>query len=425
MAEQLLFGPAQQIIETLGSLVANEIALLWRLEDELQSLIDTVSKIQAVLLNAEEKNAAGNHQVRDWLGRLEDAMYDADDLLDDVSTDTLQKEILTRDKTAKQVSIFFSKSNQLFYRLKMARKIKAMRERVDFIYAERDRLHLEAAIHRLLDSSVEDNVSILPIVAIGGLGKTTLAQLIFNDDQIQNHFELQMWVCVSDPFHVKNIVEKILKDATKNKPQPVEMNMLVGKLKEKIDGKKYLLVLDDVWNEDRENWSELKEVLTGGASGSRMLVTTCSEKVARISGTVEPYFLKGLKEDALWSLLKQLAFEKGKEPEDNSSIAAVGREILKKCSGVPLAIRTIGSVLSFKNSEVEWSSFKQNELSKITKNENDIVPTLKLSYNHLPSHSKHCFTYCSFFSKDHWFDKSGLIQLWKAQWFVKSCDDQN
>jgi hypothetical protein len=120
--------------------------------------------------------------------------------------------------------------------------------------------------------------------------------------------------------------------------------------------------LDDVWNEDRENWSELKEVLMGGASGSRMLVTTRSEKVARISGTVEPYFLKGLKEDASWSLLKQLAFEKGKKPEDNSSIAAVGREILKKCSSVPLAIRTIGNVLSFKNSEAEWSSFKQNEL---------------------------------------------------------------
>ncbi|XP_062173320.1 disease resistance protein RGA2-like isoform X3 [Alnus glutinosa] len=457
MAEQLLLVPAEQIIETLGSLAANKIALLWGLEDELQRLRNTVSTIKAVLLDAEEKQAAGNHAVTDWLKKLEDAMYDADDLLDAVSTEALHREILTRDNKAKQVRIFFSKSNQLLYRLKMAPKIKAMRERLDSIYAEGDRFHLKvrdvetrvggnrgnthsfvraeavigrdddkkAVIHRLLDSNVEDNVSILPIVAIGGLGKTTLAQLIFNDDQIQNHFQLQMWVCVSDPFHVQNIVENILEAATTKKPEPARMNTLVGKLKKEIDGKKYLLVLDDVWNEDLEKWSELKEVLMGGVSGSRILVTTRSEKVARISGTVQSYSLRGLKEDESWCLLKQLAFEKGKEPEETSSIAAVGREILKKCFGVPLAIRTIGSLLRFKNSEAEWSSFKENELSKIDQNEKDILPTLKLSYDHLHLHLKHCFVYCSLFPKDHWLYKSRLIQLWMAQGFVKSCDDQN
>jgi hypothetical protein len=457
MAEQLLLVPAEQIIESLGSLTANKIALLWGLEDELQRLRNTVSTIKAVLLDAEEKQAAGNHAVTDWLKKLEDAMYDADDLLDAVSTEALQREILTRDNKAKQVRIFFSKSNQLLYRLKMVPKIKAMRERLHAIDADRQRFHLKvrpaetrvggnrgnthsfvraeavigrnddkkAVIHRLLDSNVEDNVSILPIVAIGGLGKTTLAQLIFNDDQIHNHFELKMWVCVSDPFHVQNIVENILEAATTKKPEPARMNTLVGKLKKEIDGKKYLLVLDDVWNEDLEKWSELKEVLMGGVSGSRTLVTTRSEKVARISGTVQSYSLRGLKEDESWCLLKQLAFEKGKEPEETSSIAAVGREILKKCFGVPLAIRTIGSLLRFKNSEAEWSSFKENELSKIDQNEKDILPTLKLSYDHLPSHLKHCFVYCSLFPKDHWFDKSRLIRLWMAQGFVKSCDDQN
>jgi phosphotransferase system IIB component len=457
MAEQLLLVPAQQIVETLGSLAANEIALLWGLEDELQSLTDTVSTIKDLLLDAEEKNAAGDPAVRRWLGRLEDAMYDADDLLDAVSTEALRREMLTRDEKAEQVRIFFSKSNQLLYRLKMAPKIKAMRERLHSIDADRERFHLKvrpvetrvggnrgnthsfvraeavigrdddkkAVICRLLDSNVEDNVSILPIVAIGGLGKTTLAQLIFNDDQIKNHFQLKMWVCVSDPFHVKNIVENILEAATKKKPKPAQMNTLVSKLKEEIDGKKYLLVLDDVWNEDHGKWFELKELLMGSASGSRILVTTRSEKVARISGTVPLHSLKGLKEDDSWSLLKQLAFEKGKEPEETSSMAAVGREILKKCSGVPLAIRTIGSLLRFKNSEAEWSSFKDNELSKIPQNATDIIPTLKLSYDHLPSHLKHCFAYCSLFPKDYWFYKPTLIQLWMAQGFVKSCDDQN
>ncbi|XP_062173321.1 putative disease resistance protein RGA4 [Alnus glutinosa] len=457
MAEQLLLVPAEQIIETLGSLAANKIALLWGLKDELQSLTDTVSTIKDLLLDAEEKNAAGDPAVRRWLGRLEDAMYDADDLLDAVSTEALRREILTRDDKAKQVRVFFSKSNQLLYRLKMAPKIKAMRERLHAIDAYRERFHLKvrpmetsvggnrgnthsfvraeavigrdddkkAVIHRLLDSNVEDNVSILPIVAIGGLGKTTLAQLIFYDDQIQNHFQLKMWVCVSDAFHIKNIVEKILEAATDQKPEPAEMNTLVRKLKKEIDGKKYLLVLDDVWNEDYGKWSELKVVLMGGASGSKILVTTRSEIVARISGTVQSYFLKGLKEDESWSLLKQLAFEKGQEPEETSSMAAVGREILKKCSGVPLAIRTIGSLLRFKNSEAEWSSFKENELSQIRQNENDIFPTLKLSYYHLPSHLKHCFAYCSLFPKDYEFDKLILVQLWMAQGFVKSCDGHN
>jgi Leucine-rich repeat (LRR) protein len=457
MAEQLLLVPAEKIIETLVSLAANEIGLLWGVKDELQRLTDTVSTIKAVLLDAEEKQAAGNHQVTDWLKKLEDAMYDADDLLDAFSTKAQRRELMTRDKKAKKVRIFFFKSIKSASRLKMAHKIKAIRKRLDAINTDRKDFQLEvrdgethvggnrgntnfvvcaeevigrdndkkAVIHRLLDSNVEDNISILPIVAIGGSGKTTLAQLIFNDDQIQKHFELKMWVCVSNPFHVKNIVENILEAATDKKPEPVEMNTLVRELKKEIDGKKYLLVLDDVWNEDHEKWSELKKVLMGGASGSKILVTTRSEKVARISGTIQSYPLRGLEEGASWSLLKQLAFERGQEPEDNSGIAAVGREILKKCSGVPLAIRTIGSLLRFKNSEAEWSSFKENELSQIRQNENDILPTLTLSYYHLPSHLKRCFAYCSLFPKDYRFHKSTLIQLWMAQGFVKSCDDQN
>jgi hypothetical protein len=337
----------------------------------------------------------------------------------------------------------------------MAHKIKAMKKRLDAIDADRQRFHLEVrhvetrvggnrgnthsfvrvetvigrdddkrvVIDRLLlDSNVEDNVSILPIVAIGGLGKTTLAQLIFNDEQIQKHFQLKMWVCVSDPFHVKNIVEKIIEAATKKKPEIGEMDTLVGNLKEKIDGKKYLLVLDDVWNDDHGKWFELKEVLMGGARGSRILLTTRSEIVARISGTVPSYHLRGLDKDASWSLFKLMAFERGQELEENSRIVAIGREILAKCSGVPLAIRTIGSLLRLKNSEAEWLTFKKNNLSKISQNENDILPTLKLSYDHLPSHLKHCFAYCSLYPKDYWFPKSRLIQGWIAQGFVKSSD---
>jgi Leucine-rich repeat (LRR) protein len=464
MAELLLSVVAERIIGTLGSLASKEIGLLWGVQDELQSLKNTISTIKDVLLDAEEKKAAGDRAVKGWLERLEDAMYDADDMLDEVSTEALQRDIMIRDKKAKKVRIFFSESNQLAFRHKTAHKIKAIRKRLDAINADR-RFHLEvrpvetrvgnrerdnthsvvleeevigreedknAIVHRLVNSNVEENVSILPIVGIGGLGKTTFAQLIFNDDQIQKHFELRMWVCVSDTFDVKIIVEKILESATKEKPIVYQMDTLVGKLKKEIDGKKYFLVLDDVWNEDDEKWCCLKKVLMGGARGSRILVTTRNEtvartirreSVARIIGTVESHLLSGLDEDASWSLFKQKAFENGQELE-NSCIVALGKEILQKCLGVPLAIRTIGSLLGSKNPETEWLSFKNNELSKIFPKENGIIPTLKLSYDHLPSHLKHCFAYCSLFPKDYEIEKSTLIKLWIAQGFVKLSDKQ-
>jgi hypothetical protein len=454
MADQLLFGTADRIIDTLIPLVAKEFGLLWGVKGELTRLKDTVSAIKAVLLDAEEKRAAvDGHAVKDWLGKLKDVVYDAEDLLDAVSTEALRREITTPDKEAKKVCIFFSKFNHLTYRHKTAHKIKAMRKRLDAINEDRVRFHLKErieepqghtsretysfvpaesvigreddkkeVIRRLMDFKVEDNVSILPIVAMGGLGKTTLAQLIFNDEQIQSHFELKMWVCVSDPFHVKDIVEKILESAKIKKQEDVQLNTLVTDLRKEIDGKRYLLVLDDVWNEDQRKWSDLKKVLLGGARGSRILVTTRTESVAKICGTVDSYSLRGLNELASWSLFMQMAFEKGQEPEENSSIAATGREILQKCKGVPLAITTIGSLLRFKNPETEWLNFKNDELSKIPQNETDILPTLKLSYDQLQSYLKHCFAYCSLFPKDYMFKRSTLIRLWIAQGFVKSFD---
>jgi hypothetical protein len=171
-------------------------------------------------------------------------------------------------------------------------------------------------------------------------------------------------------------------------------------------------------------WLKLKELLMGGARGSRILVTTRSEKVAKITHTTKAHLLRGLDEHTSWSLFKQTAFEKGQEPK-NPSVVAIGKEIVNKCVGVPLAIRTMGSLLYLKNPETEWMSFKNDVLSKMSQEENNILPNLKLSYDHLPSHLKHCFAYCSLFPKDYKIDIPTLIKLWIAQGFVKSSDDQN
>ncbi|XP_059450853.1 putative disease resistance protein RGA3 [Corylus avellana] len=444
MAEPALFHIYASIIRSLGSLALQEIGLLWSFKDELQKLRDTVSTIQAVLLDAEEKQAQ-NLAIKDWLQKLKDAMYDADDLLDDFSTQLLRRQVMTRDKKmAKEVCIFFSKSNQLVYGLKIGHRIKAVRARLDeiaddkikfgfierlivtheFEHRKREDTHSfvleEQVIGRddekkaikelLLDSNVEENVSVIPIVGIGGLGKTTLAQYVFNDEEVKRHFELRLWVCVSDPFDVKTIVTKLIESATKKRPESLEMDLLQSQLRAEIDGKLYLLVLDDVWSENRGTWLNLETLLSGGLKGSKVLITTRSKRVVEITGAMSPFLLGGLSESNSWNLFKKMAFKDGEEPK-NPKLVEIGRDIVQKCAQVPLAIRSIGSLLYFKNSEADWFYFKNHELYKITQQEHDIFPILKLSYDHLPSHLKQCFAFCSLFPKDYEIEVEVLIHL--------------
>ncbi|KAB1226535.1 putative disease resistance protein RGA4 [Morella rubra] len=142
MAEGLLFSIAEGILGRLGSPTLQELGLLWGVKDELEKPQDTVSTIKVVLLDAQEKQA-GDNAVKNWLARLNDVVYEADDLLDDFSTEGLLREMMTQGrKKTKQVLIFFSKSNQLAYRLKMGHKIKKIKEKLDGIEADRQ-FHLE------------------------------------------------------------------------------------------------------------------------------------------------------------------------------------------------------------------------------------------------------------------------------------------
>ncbi|KAM1064628.1 hypothetical protein EV2_029431 [Malus domestica] len=444
MAEGVLYNVAEGILGRLGSLAFQEIGLIWGVKDELHNLKEIVAGLQAFLLDAEQKQA-NNNEVRLWLEGLEDAVYEADDLLDEFNTEALQRQMVPGNtKVSKKVHLFFSSSNQFAFGLKMGHKIKNISKRLrvfescrpshlgvdreDARFITRQRVSHSlvtteiigrdedkmAIIQLLLDPISTENVSTISIVGFGGLGKTALAQLIFNDEVIQNHFELKLWTCISSVFELDIVVKKILQSEKNG------MEELLYDLRRKIYGKKYLLVLDDMWNEDREKWCRLKDLLMGGAPGSRILITTRSQVVAMISATTKSYILRGLDKEQSWTLFKKMAFEDGKEPE-NSTIKAVGKEIARKCMGVPLAIRMIGGMLGTKHHESEWLNFKYQNLSKISQ-ENYILPTLKLGYDVLPSHLKHCFAYCSMFPPDYEISVRRLIQLWVAQGFVKSSD---
>uniref|UniRef100_A0A2N9FTM3 Rx N-terminal domain-containing protein n=1 Tax=Fagus sylvatica TaxID=28930 RepID=A0A2N9FTM3_FAGSY len=405
--EAILYGVTRTIIERLGSSTLQQIGSIWGVKAEFEKMTNTVSTIQAVLQDAEEQQV-NNRQVRDWLMKLRDAVFDADDLLSNFSTHVLRQRVMGADKMPKKVCIFFSSSNQLAFGLKMARKMKAMRERLNDIANDRNNFQLvgrsletpvvirgrdqthsyvpeeevigrekdkEAIIDLLLDFDLEENVSFISIVGIGGLGKTTLAQYVYNDEKVKTYFELKMWVCVSDVFDVKTIAEKIIGSATGTKPENLEMDQLQIELRKNLDQQKYLLVLDDLWNEDIESWHNLKIFLTVGSKGSKVVITTRTKLVAEITSTVS-YLLKGLSKNQSWSLLKQMAFKKGQDTID-TNLEAIGMDIVEKCQGVPLAIKTIGRVLYFKKTEGKLTSLQTLTLFAVSKED----PTAS---------SKHC-----------------------------------
>ncbi|XP_056162323.1 putative disease resistance protein RGA1 [Syzygium oleosum] len=450
MAEAVIVSIAGEIIANLVTQSLDKVGKLWGVKHELEVLEDTVSTLRAVLDDAEEQSHQ-SHQIRDWLEKLKETFYDAQDVLEEFNIEATRRELRGHNTMIKEVKAFFSSSNQLAFKLKMSYKIRAVRERIEAAFNQGRRFQLaqrpvdlrveresrkrethsfirkgdirgrdddkKTIIEFLLDSNVNENVSILPIVGIGGLGKTALAQCVYNDEMISKHFKLKMWVCVSDDFDITKIVKNMIACAKKKEPTEVAMERLQSELRGEIDGKRYLLVLDDLWNVDRETWLSLKTLLLGGARGSKILITTRLPLVAKITGTALSHRLEGLDESASLELLMQMACCREEEIRDPDMLA-IGKDIVRKCSGVPLAVRTIGSLL-FTKSKHEWSQFKERKLPDVCQREDGIISILKLSYDHLPSYLKQCFTFCSLFPKDYEIKKQTLVDLWMAEGFIQ------
>ncbi|MCH81565.1 CC-NBS-LRR resistance protein [Trifolium medium] len=194
-------------------------------------------------------------------------------------------------------------------------------------------------------------------------------------------------------------------------------------LRKQLTGKRYLLVMDDIWNESFEKWDQLRTYLMCGAQGSKILVTTRSKTVAQTMGVSDPYVLKGLTPEESWGLLKKITFR-----DDtvglNRSLDSIGKKIAKKSSGVPLAIKTLGGLLQGKSEGREWTDVLQGAFWKSCEVEESIMPMLKLSYQKLSPQLRQCFAYCSLYPKDWEIKKDELIQLWMAQGYLECSDEK-
>ncbi|XP_048131406.1 disease resistance protein RGA2-like [Rhodamnia argentea] len=359
MAESLLFSIAQGVLGKIASPAFQEAVAIYSVEDQIHEFKDTMDAITAVLLDAEEQQAK-NHRLQLWLRRLRDVLYDAEDVLDELECEALRKRVLNRYGGVKEKFDLNVRSvDNGVVHLRSREMTYSFVNKLDVVGRESDK----DKIIKILMQPDRKNLSVIPIVGIGGMGKTALAKLIYNDDNVKKQFESRLWVCVPEDFDLKKTIEGIIKDATGQSLSNLDIQQLQTSLRYIIRDKKFLLVLDDVWSSDRSRWEELKALLTEGASGSKIIVTTCSSEVASIMGNHPAHNLKGLSHEDSMALFKKWAFDQ-KEKHPRPDLLEMGDDIVKKCQGVPLLVKTLGSLL-FTKDEVRGFEFHSVRLDDL------------------------------------------------------------
>lgn len=434
---------AARLVAKLVSLAAKEVIQAWNVDKDLRKLGNRVEEIGALLNDARNKKTTVA-VIDKWLDNLEEVANDTEAFFDELEYETTRKTVKYH---GKEIRSFISSKNP-YYRHKVASRIKSIHASFDGIFKKAKDLGLAVVPYlNIADQSRdirykpphEDNTLIVgrdkdiselvkkfhvaneqdfhvvAIVGMGGQGKTTLAQMVLNNPDVNNMFTKKMWITVSHDFNFIKIMSQMVQSLTSTNLFLDNAQGLINKLQKSLKGEKCLLVLDDVWNEESNKWEDLRNSLlgVGGAKGSIVLVTTRKHKVIDAIQNCDPYTLGELQDGDSYELFKKIAFQDG--VSETEPFVDMGRSMVKRFRGLPLAIKALGGVLRSMKSEREWQRI-QNSEAWISQ---DVMSSLRLSYDNLPSSSlKQCFVYCSIIPKDSWIHKDELIQRWMASGFL-------
>ncbi|XP_071728821.1 putative disease resistance RPP13-like protein 1 [Rutidosis leptorrhynchoides] len=447
MADALVSEPLKFVLEKLTSEAVKKIARSRGIQSELKKFETKFFEIKDLLNDASEE--INDNEVKRWLNRLQHVAYDMEDVLDGLATEAMHREFNDKSVGSTSKVKFPSWLTNFSLSTRMGNKLDQIYKELKDLETHKTSLGLIPKVAspknkntRIETTSIIDvstivgrevkkgellqqlltvepgnkSFSVIPIVGMGGVGKTTPAKLLYNDNQVKEHFELEAWVCVSDEFDITRISSIIYQNMGGENKDFRDLNLLHVALEKQLTGKRFLIVLDDVWS---ENLGTLVALFHKCAPGSKIIVTTRKKKLLNQLGYSDNTGqLESLSHDDAVTLFAQNALGKNNF-DSHPNLKPHGEGIVEKCGRLPLALIAIGRLLrtSSENEEEYWKKVLDSNIWTL-ENAGEIVPALRLSYQDLSVCLKRLFAYCSFFPKDYVFDKGELVLLWMAEGFL-------
>ncbi|XP_073012271.1 disease resistance protein RPM1-like [Typha latifolia] len=468
MAEALVF----QILYKLGSIVANDAvkALSSQLGKEVANLIQVESQIKQIeselnvmhpFLYQAQRYGGYDATLQAWLQQVQNLAFEIEDIIDEYTylissyQSGFQGFLKNTFHKSKNINSWHKVATELKEIQNRLHNLSRMKERYSItLTKEIDTSYLAEGLHDSTFSSYpmdynelvgiqeerekimqyltteEKLTSIISVWGMGGSGKTTLVRNIYESKIIKEHFDHRFWVSISQKYQLEDILRGMVKNVFTSNENPVSIqSMSYTDLKEllqrNLKEKKYLIVLDDVWS--RDVWIKLSTVLGENSYKGKVVITTRLKDVAELATENYDLELKNLHESEAWDLFCRWAFRNMEDKKCPEDLEQWGRKIVDKCHGLPLAIVGVGNLLSFRRmmKVAEWERFYNEinwELHDSLDNQHlsSVMRVLNLSYNHLPSHLKNCFLFCSIFPEDYLIRRKRLIKLWVAEGLVAS-----
>ncbi|XXG75037.1 hypothetical protein AAC387_Pa07g3627 [Persea americana] len=446
------------LLHNLGSLVQQETSLLQGLHQGIDEIRRELQTIQALLKDADRRKNS-DERVKTWVGQVREVAYKVQDIIDEymynmakedrggllrrflsktiqhpkfyyhqhhIATELkkVQKEILEISERCRRYRLLdeegsTSTTNEDGENWKCAREFARFTPDVDIVGIEENKQFLI----KQLTNEVQERV-VLSVVGMGGLGKTTLVTKAYNRPEVKNYFDCHAWITVSKSYRVEELLRSMIRELYKSteEPSPISVGQmgrmeLVELLINYLQTKRYVVVLDDVW--EAIVWQNLQLALPDNGRGSRVIITTRMDDVAspfRVENILHP---GPLCNDDAFVLFCNKAFPNKSCPPELKPYA---ERLVQKCEGLPLAIVTIGGLMSAKGaSSLEWKNV-ENSLNWQLNNNNKLGSMkniLLLSFDDLPYNLKYCFLYCCLFPENYIITQKRLIRLWVAEGFIE------